>query len=117
MVAKLRRSRYEPGRRTAAWLKIKIRPEQELVVGGWTPGEGNARDLGALAVGVYEGRQAAVRRQGRRGFTGATRKDLLKRLEPLRPDDAAVRPAAAEGLPRPMGRRPQGRHAGSGPSS
>ena len=37
-----------------AWLKIKIRPEQELVVGGWTPGEGNARDLGALAVGVYE---------------------------------------------------------------
>jgi bifunctional non-homologous end joining protein LigD len=54
VVAKLRRSRYEPGRRTPAWLKLKIRPEQELVVGGWTPGEGNARDLGAVAVGVYE---------------------------------------------------------------
>ena len=40
------------GRRTNAWLKIKIRPEQELVVGGWTPGEGNAKDLGAVAVGV-----------------------------------------------------------------
>ena len=59
--------RYEPGRRTPAWLKIKIRPEQELVVGGWTPGEGNAKDLGALAVGVYEGDAAAVRRQGRLG--------------------------------------------------
>src|SRR3954471_7614447 len=33
IVAKLRRSRYEPGRRTPAWLKLKIRPEQELVVG------------------------------------------------------------------------------------
>ena len=40
IVAKLRRSRYEPGRRSNAWLKIKIRPEQELVVGGWTPGDG-----------------------------------------------------------------------------
>ena len=34
IVAKLRRSRYEPGRRSSAWLKIKIRPEQEFVVGG-----------------------------------------------------------------------------------
>ena len=59
---------YEPGRRSPAWLKIKIRPEQELVVGGWTPGEGNARDLGALAVGVLRGRQAALRRQGRLGL-------------------------------------------------
>ena len=42
MIAKLRRSRYEPGRRSNAWLKFKIRPEQELVIGGWTPGEGNA---------------------------------------------------------------------------
>ncbi|MEA2518453.1 MAG: bifunctional non-ous end joining protein LigD, partial [Chloroflexota bacterium] len=54
IVAKLRRSRYEPGKRTTAWLKLKIRPEQELVVGGWTPGAGNARDLGAVAVGVYD---------------------------------------------------------------
>jgi bifunctional non-homologous end joining protein LigD len=36
ILAKLRRSRYEPGRRSTAWLKIKIRPEQELVVGGWS---------------------------------------------------------------------------------
>ena len=54
IIAKLRRSPYEPGQRTPAWLKIKIRPEQELVVGGWTPGSGNAKDLGAVAVGVYE---------------------------------------------------------------
>ena len=83
IVAKLRRSRYEPGRRTPAWLKIKIRPEQELVVGGWTPGEGNARDLGAVAVGVYEGDRLRFAGKVGSGFTGATRKRLLAAMRPL----------------------------------
>ena len=55
IIAKHRRSIYEPGKRSRAWLKVKVRPEQELVVGGWTPGEGAAKDLGALVVGYYEG--------------------------------------------------------------
>src|SRR4029078_10582404 len=74
VVAKLRRSRYEPGRRTPAWLKLKIRPEQELVVGGWTPGEGNARDLGAVAVGVYEGDKLRFAGKVGSGFTAGNRK-------------------------------------------
>ena len=78
IVAKLRRSRYEPGRRSNAWLKIKIRPEQELVVGGWTPGEGNARDLGALVVGVYEDGKLRFAGKVGSGFTGAGRKELLE---------------------------------------
>ena len=92
IVAKLRTSRYEPGRRSSAWLKIKIRPEQELVVGGWTPGEGNARDLGALAIGVYE--DGALRYSGKvgSGFTGVTRKRLLERLAPLVSDDPPFDP-------------------------
>ena len=112
MVAKLRRSRYEPGRRTPAWLKIKIRPEQELVVGGWTPGSGNARDLGAMAVGVYEDGKLRFAGKVGSGFTGAIRADLLKRLKPLGPGRPAVRPRAAEGLPWPLGRRPPGHHVG-----
>jgi bifunctional non-homologous end joining protein LigD len=36
IMAKDRRSPYLPGRRSDAWRKVKIRPEQELVVGGWT---------------------------------------------------------------------------------
>jgi bifunctional non-homologous end joining protein LigD len=93
MVAKLRRSRYEPGRRTGAWLKIKIRPEQEFVVGGWTPGSGNARDLGALAIGVYEGDKLRFAGKVGSGFTGAIRADLLKRLKPLVQDDPPFDPA------------------------
>src|SRR6185369_7275883 len=76
-----------------AWLKIKIRPEQELVVGGWTPGEGNAKDLGALAVGVYEG--DALRFAGKvgSGFTGKWRTELRRRLAPLETDRAPFDPA------------------------
>jgi bifunctional non-homologous end joining protein LigD len=83
IIAKLRRSRYEPGRRTSAWLKIKIRPEQELVVGGWTPGSGNAKDLGAMAIGVYEGDKLRFAGKVGSGFTGGIRQDLLARLRPL----------------------------------
>jgi bifunctional non-homologous end joining protein LigD len=90
-IAKHRRSPYEPGVRTRSWLKLKIRPEQELVVGGWTPGEGNARDLGALVVGYYEpnGDGPAEARKLRfagkvgSGFTAKTRADLRRRLEEL----------------------------------
>jgi bifunctional non-homologous end joining protein LigD len=83
IVAKLRRSRYEPGKRTPAWLKLKIRPEQELVVGGWTPGEGNARDLGAVAVGVYEDGRLRFAGKVGSGFTATTRKRLLAAMKPL----------------------------------
>jgi bifunctional non-homologous end joining protein LigD len=93
MVAKLRRSRYEPGRRSSSWLKIKIRPEQELVVGGWTPGSGNARDLGAMAVGVYEDGKLRFAGKVGSGFTGTIRADLLKRLKPLVQDAPPFDPA------------------------
>jgi bifunctional non-homologous end joining protein LigD len=92
MVAKLRRSRYEPGRRTGAWLKIKIRPEQELVVGGWTPGQGSAKDLGAVAVGVYDDGKLRFAGKVGSGFTGTIRADLLKRLAQLAQDESPFDP-------------------------
>ena len=92
VVAKLRRSRYEPGKRTPAWLKLKIRPEQELVVGGWTPGEGNARDLGAVAVGVYDGDQLRFAGKVGSGFTAATRRRLLAAMRPLVTDEPPFDP-------------------------
>ena len=87
IIAKLRRSRYEPGRRSSAWLKLKVRPEQELLIAGWTPGEGNARDLGALVVGYYDGGKVMFAGKVGAGFTGATRKELLSKLKPLAIDE------------------------------
>jgi bifunctional non-homologous end joining protein LigD len=90
IVAKRRASAYEPGKRGGNWLKIKIRPEQELIVVGWTTGKGYAADLGALLVGVHEG--GSVRYVGRvgAGFNQDTRTDLLSRLAPLAVPEPAL---------------------------
>jgi bifunctional non-homologous end joining protein LigD len=83
IMAKDRRSAYVPGKRTDRWQKVKIRPEQELVVGGWVTGTGKAVELGALLVGVQEG--GALRYAGKigAGFTDANRAELLAAVEPL----------------------------------
>jgi bifunctional non-homologous end joining protein LigD len=55
VVAKRLDSRYEPGKRTRTWLKVKVRLRQEMVVGGWLPGEGNRTGrIGALLVGYHD---------------------------------------------------------------
>ena len=91
IVAKQRRSPYLPGERARTWLKVKIRPEQELVVGGWTP-ERHGRELGALVVGVHD--DGALRFAGKvgSGFSARARADLLSRLDPLRTDDPPFDP-------------------------
>jgi bifunctional non-homologous end joining protein LigD len=53
VVGKRRDSRYEPGRRTAAWLKVKPTQTGEFVVGGYTRGKGARAPLGALIVGYH----------------------------------------------------------------
>jgi bifunctional non-homologous end joining protein LigD len=83
MVAKHRRSRYEPGRRTDTWLKIKARPEQEFVVAGFLPGAGTHAELGALVVGTYQ--DGHLRYAGRvgSGIDTRTRRSLRERLDSL----------------------------------
>ena len=96
VIAKHRRSVYEPGRRSRSWLKLKVRPEQELVVGGWTPGEGAAKDLGALVVGYYEGEGKAKKLHfaGKvgSGFNATTRKVIRERLAGLATDESPFDP-------------------------
>jgi bifunctional non-homologous end joining protein LigD len=66
LVAKRLDSRYEPGRRSPAWLKIKHHLEQEFVVGGWQPGEGGRTgSIGSLLVGYYQ--DGALQYAGRVG--------------------------------------------------
>jgi len=43
IIAKRKSSTYQPGRRSSDWLKIKARPQQEFVVGGFTEGKGSLR--------------------------------------------------------------------------
>jgi bifunctional non-homologous end joining protein LigD len=103
IMAKDRRSPYVPGKRTDRWQKVKIRPEQELVVGGWVKGTGKAIDLGALLVGVYE--DGALRYAGKigAGFTTDNRAELLAAVAPL----ATAEPPFATPPPRAAARNAQ----------
>jgi bifunctional non-homologous end joining protein LigD len=78
IVAKRLGSTYQPGKRSPAWRKVKVRRQQELVIGGWTKGGGNREDVfGAILVGYYEG--DALRYGGAVG-TGFDRR-LLESLQ------------------------------------
>ena len=113
IVAKHRRSRYEPGRRTGAWLKMKLRPEQALVVGGWTPGEGNAKELGALVVGVMDDGRLRFAGQGRLGLRRPGSAPAPRAARRARLGRAAVRPTT--GCPGRPARRPLDRAAARDP--
>jgi bifunctional non-homologous end joining protein LigD len=92
IVAKLRSSRYEPGRRPRSWLKIKLRAEQELVVAGWLEGKGSHKDLGSLVVGVYEGDELRHAGQVGSGIDGPMRRTLLTRLTELARENSPLTP-------------------------
>jgi bifunctional non-homologous end joining protein LigD len=93
LVAKRLESRYLPGRRSRDWLKVKNLRGQELVVGGWLPGQGRREStIGALLVGYWDDADGARRLHyaGRvgTGFTEAELRRLAELLEPLRTDDS-----------------------------
>ncbi|HXQ19485.1 MAG TPA: non-homologous end-joining DNA ligase [Acidimicrobiales bacterium] len=53
VVCKRLDSRYLPGRRSDQWRKVKGVRTQEVVIGGYTPGQGQRADtIGALIVGI-----------------------------------------------------------------
>jgi bifunctional non-homologous end joining protein LigD len=85
VIAKRLASRYEPGRRSSSWIKIKNVRRQEAVVGGWNPGEGGrAGQIGSLLIGVHgPGGLEYVGHVGT-GFTQQTLGMLGQRLAPLR---------------------------------
>jgi bifunctional non-homologous end joining protein LigD len=71
VIAKRLESPYEPGRRSADWIKVKHLRTQEVVLGGWTEGEGRRRGtVGALLLGVPIG-GAPRHEPGRVMATGA----------------------------------------------
>jgi len=83
VVAKRLDSPYEPGRRSRAWLKVKHTLRQELVVGGWQPGEGGRTgSIGSLLVGYYddEGRLHYAGKVGS-GLSGPSIAELTRLFE------------------------------------
>jgi ATP-dependent DNA ligase len=54
LIGKRAGSRYEAGKRTGAWIKLKLHLVQEFVMGGYTDPESGRKYYGSLLVGFYE---------------------------------------------------------------
>jgi DNA ligase D-like protein (predicted ligase) len=80
LVAKRRDSKYEPGLRSGAWMKMRVNRGQELVIGGYRPSDKN---FDALVIGYYEGDKLIYAARTRNGFTPASRIELFKKLRSL----------------------------------
>jgi DNA ligase D-like protein (predicted ligase) len=80
VVAKRRNSFYEPGRRSGAWVKMRIGGGQEFVIGGYTP---SSKNFDALMVGYYERDALIFAAKVRNGFVPAARNTLFQFFKKL----------------------------------
>jgi bifunctional non-homologous end joining protein LigD len=90
IVAKRRDSRYDTGKRSDSWLKIKATQSEEFVIGGYTTGSGGRADtFGSLIVGYYKEGAKKLTYVGHAGsgFDDRTLKSVYERLQPLRTDE------------------------------
>jgi len=89
VIAKKLDSRYYAGKRSDCWIKVKNLQTQEVIVGGWKPGEGRRKNaFGSLLIGVpgpdgleYVGHVGT-------GFTDAMLRELEEMLAPLARKDS-----------------------------
>jgi bifunctional non-homologous end joining protein LigD len=93
VIAKIATSPYEPGIRSRAWLKVKVRGESEFVIGGYTPPQGSRAELGALLVGLYDGGKLRYTGKVGTGYTQDTLRDLGTKLKALRTETPPFDPA------------------------
>ena len=83
VVGKRKDSRYEAGRRSASWLKVKSTRSADFVVGGYTKGKGSRAPLGAILVGYWDKGELRYASHVGSGFDESTLKQLKARLDRL----------------------------------
>ena len=81
LIGKRKESTYESGRRSGAWIKLKLQREQEFVIGGFTPPGGTRKHFGALLVGVYQERKLIFVGKVGTGFDSALLHSLHARFQ------------------------------------
>jgi bifunctional non-homologous end joining protein LigD len=104
IVAKRLRTPYRPGKRSKDWLKIKTIYEADVVVGGWTRGEGSRSGrFGSLLVGAYEGESLRFVGSVGTGFNEKTLGEVLESMSELEtstnPFDSDPRDKSSWGKP------------------
>jgi len=84
MMAKRRDSAYLAGKRSPGWLKVKAAQSAEFVVGGYTRGKGARAALGALLLGIPEGRKLRYVGHVGSGFDDDALGKVKRAVAPLR---------------------------------
>ena len=80
IVAKKADSKYEPGKRSGAWVKTHNHQAQEFVIGGYTL---NHLGIDALVIGFYRGKNLLYAGRVRAGLTPRTRRTVFERIKHL----------------------------------
>ena len=108
-MAKRLSSVYQPGERSKDWLKVKVTFDADVVIVGWTEGEGSrAGSLGSLMMAVYDdgdlryvgnvgtgfGRDSSRRHHDR--SKPSRRQSLLLRLRCCAPDLSCAVPIGCQ---------------------
>jgi bifunctional non-homologous end joining protein LigD len=84
IVGKRRGTPYRPGKRTREWVKIKAIYDADVVVGGWSRGEGSrSSSFGALLVGAYADEGLVFLGSVGTGFSERTLDDIFPHLQEL----------------------------------
>jgi bifunctional non-homologous end joining protein LigD len=87
IIGKQRKSVYEAGRRSGAWIKLKCVSEQEFVIGGYTPPQGSRKYFGAILVGYSENKKLVFAGKVGTGFTAKSLSMLYKKFRKQARDD------------------------------
>jgi len=87
VVGKRKESKYESGRRSTSWLKVKPTKSADFVIGGFTRGKGSRAPLGALLVGYWDKGKLRYASHVGSGFDDRSLVEVKKRLEPLQTKD------------------------------
>jgi bifunctional non-homologous end joining protein LigD len=83
IVAKRGSSRYQTGKRSKDWLKIKIRLQQEAIICGFTEPRGSRNNFGSLVLGVYVDNELVHIGLAGGGFDETSLKEIHAMLQPL----------------------------------
>ena len=83
ILAKRADSKYQLGKRSRNWLKIKTKKRQEAVICGFTQPKGSRDKFGSLVLGVYDEGELVYIGQAGTGFTDSRLKEIYSMLKPL----------------------------------
>jgi bifunctional non-homologous end joining protein LigD len=99
IVAKRAESRYETGRRSGSWLKIKAALSQEAIICGFTAPRGSRKKFGTLVLGAYEQGELVHIGTSGGGFNEASLQELHDQLQPLIQPESPFRGGATTRMP------------------